>query len=67
MKTLTLSVVVFLAVHLGSAQQQYHTWSRTWTSGPNMGGGGKIILSGVILLELLNQMINHFIFLPKIM
>lgn len=48
MKTLTLSVVVFLAVHLGSAQQQYHTWSRTWTSGPNMGGGGKIILFGVI-------------------
>lgn len=67
MKTLTLSVVVFLAVHLGSAQQQYHTWSRTWTSGPNMGGSGKIILSSLIELELLNQIINHFIFFPEVM
>eukprot|EP00105_Crassostrea_gigas_P028320 XP_011449940.1 PREDICTED: uncharacterized protein LOC105344061 isoform X1 [Crassostrea gigas] len=56
MKTLTLSVVVFLAVHLGSAQQQYHTWSRTWTSGPNMGGGGRFF----DFTKLFQQLLNNF-------
>ncbi|XP_062575048.1 uncharacterized protein LOC134236903 [Saccostrea cucullata] len=52
MKTVSLTVLLFLTLHLVSAQI---TWTRTWTTGPNGGGGGDF---GQLFRELLNNIPN---------
>nr|XP_022335669.1 uncharacterized protein LOC111132188 isoform X2 [Crassostrea virginica] len=61
MKIVTIPILVLLAVHPGTAQQQYHTWSRTWTTNPGGGGGaGRFFGRFFDFNQLFRQLINNF-------